>query len=367
MKVAFVGCGGFCSGNHIPNAAANPNFEIVAFCDLRTDRLDAVSARHPASYVTTDMTRIFNDPEVELVVCGTNPDFRLPIMELAVEHGKHLFVEKPMCLHESEVNTMVSLMKKSRGLFMVGFNRPYSPLMRALKPLYQKYRRGNTTIIYRIIGESRLWPKHHYDAVVRRKESTIVHEVTHIFDLLNWLTGSEPHRVYTAGGGNMDNIITLDFPDEVTAVIIAGDNSTAGYPKEQIEVNTNHGTIVGDHFIELTVAGFDGVFERQQFPYQVEGQALTTNGREAEERGWAWRSSVTPEEMATGYYYDRQLKPDKGHYHELEEFRRMICEGRPSETDVVRGALANLIAWRAIESWEKKQPVEMDFGYLRDV
>ena len=364
MKVGFIGCGGFASGNHIPNTKANPNLEIHAFCDLNVKHLEELKSKYKPAYVTSDMEKIFRDPEIIMVICATKPDFRLPIMKLAVKHRKHLFVEKPLCYKEDEVEEMVLLMKKAPIKFMVGFNRPFSPLMRELKPTYDKYKKGKTTVIYRMIGEAQLWPKHHYDAVVINKESTIIHETTHIFNVLNWLTGLEPERVYVAGEGNMDNIITLNYPENVTAVIISGDNSTAGYPKERIEVNTNYGTIVGDHFTELTVAGFDNFYSTKTFDYKIWGKTFNTDGRCAEGKLRDWRKSITKEEISLGYYYDRQVKVDKGHYNEIEFFRRCILEGTKSEVDVMAGAVANLTAWRAIESWEKKLPVSLDFSHL---
>ena len=53
---------------------------------------------------------------------------------------------------------MVALMNHAPIKFMVGFNRPYSPLMQDLKPIFQRCRKQAVTIIYRIIGESQLWP-----------------------------------------------------------------------------------------------------------------------------------------------------------------------------------------------------------------
>lgn len=365
MKVGFIGCGGFASGNHIPNTRANPNLEIQAFCDLNGKRLEELRVKYQPAYVTSDMEKIFRDPEISMVICATKPDFRLPVMKLAVKYRKHLFVEKPLCYKEDEVKEMVSLMKNTPVKFMVGFNRPFSPLMRDLKLAYDKYKKGSATIIYRIIGEAQLWPMHHYDAVVIKRESTIVHETTHIFNLLNWLTGLEPEKVYVAGEGNMDNIITLSYPEKVTAVIISGDNSTAGYPKERIEVNTNYGTIVGDHFTELVVAGFDNSYSRKTFDYKIGKETFNTNGRVAEDKLRDWRRTITKEELSLGYYYDRQVKVDKGHYNEIEFFRRCILEDATSEIDVISGAVANLTAWRAIESWEKGRPVDLDFSYLR--
>jgi predicted dehydrogenase len=261
---------------------------------------------------------------------------------------------------------MVHLMRQSPKLFMVGFNRPYSPIMQAVKPVFQNNSQGDTTIIYRIIGEGDLWPPAHKEAIYGRRESTIIHEVTHIFDLINWLTDREPTRVFTAGGGNTNNVITLTYPDDITAVIIAGDNGTVGYPKERLEIDTNFSCLVAEDFIELRAVRVKEGNLRKTFPFRQGGQTLDTGLQDAMLREQQWRDSVTAEERINGYYYNRMVVPDKGHYGELECFRRMIEKGQPSETDVVRGALANLIAEAAMESWTQRQPVDLDFRALHD-
>ncbi len=130
----------------------------------------------------------------------------------------------------------------------------------------------------------------------------LIHEVTHIFDLLNWLTNLVPTRVYTAGEGNMDNVITLNYPDQVTAVIIAGDNSTAGFPKERIEIHTGYSTIVGDEFIETIACCADGRQINRIYPYTIGGKTFNTGIVEAAIKTMEWRNSVTDEDIETGYY-----------------------------------------------------------------
>jgi len=360
MKVGFIGCGGFASGNHIPNTVKNPNLELHALCDLNEDQLKMLTSEYNPKYTTTDMHDIFNDPEVEMIVCSTKPDFRLPIMELAVKHKKHLFVEKPLCYQPDEIEPMMKLMKDAPIKFMVGFNRPYSPVMQDLKPIFKKQKNGSATIIYRIIGESRLWPKHHYDAIIRDKESTIIHEITHIFDLLNWITDLNPTSVYTAGEGNVDNIITLNYPDNITAVIIAGDNSSSGYPKERIEINSNCETLTGDNFTELSYYTEEGEVFHKTYDYTIAGKKCNGEIKAAIKELSNWRASITDEEKEYGYYYMRMPKVDKGHFNELECFRKVIIEDTLSETDVTSGAAANIIAWKAMESWQKKTPVKIE-------
>lgn len=364
MKVGFIGCGGFAQGNHIPNAVANPAIKVSAFCDLDENILAMLAETYEHDYVTTDMERIFKDPEIEMVICSTKPDFRLPIMRLAAKHGKHLFVEKPMAFLEEEVVEMVSLMQASKGKFMVGYNRPYSPVYQDLRKYFRKLRKGNTTIIHRIVGEAAIWPKHHYDGVVIHGESTIIHETTHIFDLFNWLTGLAPTRVYTAGGGNMDNIITLSYPDDITAVVISGDNGSVGYKKEWTEINTNGCVLVADHYVELQVVGANVPYVHNIYPYELGDKVYWDGVAALGEHLRTFRSAITPAEIAVGYYYGTQPKVSKGHAEELEYFRRAIRENREPETNVVRGALANLIAWRAVDSWTEGRAINMDFSNL---
>ncbi len=364
MKVGFVGCGGFSTGTHIPNVAKNPGLEIRAFCDLNTALIQKLKDEYHPVYVTTEMGKIFSDPEIDMVVCATKPDFRMPIMKLAVKHNKHLFVEKPLCYTNDDIEPMLKLIRSSSIKFMVGFNRPYSPMMQDIKPLYKKHKKGNTTIVYRIVGEARMWPKHHYDSIIHNKESTIIHEITHIFDLLNWLTDSFPQKVYTAGEGNTDNVITLSYPDNITAVIIAGDNSCAGYPKERIEINTDYNTIIGENFTEVSLYTDNGEEFHKIYDYSIARNKHHDEIRQVILNGCEWRKSVTPDELKYGYYYERMPKVDKGHYNEIDYFREVILEDSYPDTDVLKGAVASLTALKAIESWEKGVPLDTDFSFL---
>lgn len=357
--LGVVGCGGFCTGTHIPNLLANPLVDLKALCDLKPDGLERFNTR----VITTDMEQLFADPEIQGIVCATKPDSRFPIMELAKKYNKPLFVEKPLCWGEEQTSRAVDMMRDFSDRIFVGFNREFSPMMQDVSRYYrERCTSGNTTILYRIIGESALWPGHHYSAVVDRKESTIVHEVTHIFQLLKFLTGNYPVSVNTSGGGNMDNIITLEFPNDVTAVIIAGDNSTAAFPKEYIEVVGNHNVIAGYNYTELEVTSSNHPFVRHQYPYTMAGKKYTLGRLETQVQRRAFRESITPEEQAYGYYYGRQVKVDKGHYLEMENFRRCVAEGLPTMIDLYDGAAANIIAYRAVQSHTEARRIAIDMS-----
>lgn len=365
LNVGVIGCGGFCKGNHIPNLLANPALRIRALCDLNTAVLAELKESFPVDYLTTDFQKIFADAQIDMVVCATKPDFRLPIMEAAIKTEKPLFVEKPLCFTKEDTFRMLEMMRGTKIPFMVGFNRPFSPMIQDAKRYFGQYcQNGNKTLIYRIIGEARIWPKSHYRAIIEEGESTLIHEGTHIFNLLNYLTGNYPLNVYTAGGGNVDNIVTLEYPGNTTAVIIAGDNSNIGFPKEYLEINAEYTTIAGYNFAELEVFTVGGQHFNHKYSYSVGKDIFTTDRREMETKLWEFRKNISKKDLEIGYYYDTQVMGNKGHIHELEAFRSCIVNGEPSPIDVRAGAAANFIAWSALESWEKKQRIELDIRSL---
>jgi len=364
LRLGVIGCGGFTSGKHLPNLKRSGRFALHALCDKNEDIRASLTAEYAPVYATTDFHRVVEDPAIDAVLIGTKPDFRLPIMQAAIQNGKHLFVEKPISMNREETLAMYRLVKDAPVKFMVGHNRPYSPIMRDAKDLFVQARdtvkqeHNNTLLTYRIIGEAWLWPEHHRSSVYRG-ESTVIHELTHIFDLFNWMIGGEPTSLFACGCGSMDNIISLTYPGQVRAVIISGDNGSLGYPKECLEIDTNHCVISARSFVELAWAGTKISHGRKLYPYQYKGKEQRSNIMEYEDLLWRFRDSVTEEERSYGYYYKKAPAEDKGHYEQLNAFYDHITENAPIVADARAGALATLIALEAICSLEKRVPRDL--------
>jgi len=364
LRLGVIGCGGFTSGKHLPNIERNKHLAIHALCDLNEENLASLSARYAPVYRTADFRRIVTDPDIDAVIIGTKPSYRLPIMAAAVENKKHIFVEKPMSMDQDETLAMYRLVKDAPVKFMVGHNRPYSPMMQDVKKLFLKARdtsakeNNHTLMTYRIIGEAFLWPEHHRSSVYRG-ESTIIHELTHIFDLFSWLTDSSPVSLYPAGGGNMDNIVTLTYPKNVSAVIISGDNGSLGYPKEWLEIDTAHNVISARSFVELSWMGAKIGHGRTLYPYSLNGEMKSSPIGDYEELLRGIRESITEEERAVGYYYEKLPLENKGHYEELEAFYHHVVSDAPIAADARSSALATLVALAAIRSLRDRLPVDL--------
>ncbi|MDD3926739.1 MAG: hypothetical protein PHT33_08795, partial [bacterium] len=196
-------------------------------------------------------------------------------------------------------------------------------------------------------------------------ESTIVHELTHIFDLLNWLTESDPVSIYAVGGRSDNNVVTLVYPGGVAATIVSGGCGTEGYPKERMEIFSGNSALLMNDFVELECTRIDGE-QDQCFPVKSNpGGKRDLSGVELRNSLRRWRDNLTPEEIKIGYYYGTRVCVNKGHYEALDNLRQCIADERPVETDAYRGAVATIMGLKALESLRSGQAVELEFDRLK--
>lgn len=366
MNIGIIGCGGFVQGTHLPNAAQNPNFKIRALCDINQNTLQTLGNKYTVDYVSTDYHKLAKDNEIEMVIIGTSPAVRVEPIKALAEGGKHIYVEKPMSLGYEDSKDIVEIVKNTGIKLQVGFNRPYARIMQEAKRIFRKIRKGQTLIYYRIVGEARLWPQFHQDNVASGKSATIIHEATHIFNLLNWLLDQDPLRVYVVGGQSDNNVITFTYPDDTVATIVSGSCGTEAYPKERMEIFSDYKVLAMDDFVELECTQIPGEKD-QVFPLKSNPAGNITDGlswKQLREGLMSWRKKLTAEEIKKGYYYTTRPCVEKGHYAALQALYDSIKNNTPPLTDAYQGAVATITGLKAVESLQSGKPVDLDFGFL---
>lgn len=97
VRIGVIGCGN--QGiNHIRSLAALGDSQIVHVADIDQERLaKAVTASGDANGVA-DFRRILDDQSVDAVTIATPDHWHVPVAILALQAGKHVYVEKP-CSH----------------------------------------------------------------------------------------------------------------------------------------------------------------------------------------------------------------------------------------------------------------------------
>lgn len=126
-KVGIIGCGGIANGKHMPSLAKVKNCEMVAFCDLISERAEAAAKKFgtPNAKVYTDYRELLKDAEIDVVhVCTPNRSHSFITVD-ALEAGKHVMCEKPMAINSAEAKKMLDAAKRTGKLLSIGYQNRF--------------------------------------------------------------------------------------------------------------------------------------------------------------------------------------------------------------------------------------------------
>ncbi|MGA4538762.1 Gfo/Idh/MocA family protein [Uniformispora flossi] len=129
VRLAVVGAGTISQSVHLPAVhRLAALFELAAVCDLSPSRAAAVAARNGVGVRgTSDYAEILAAPDVDAVLLAT-PGTHARDARAALEAGKHVLAEKPLCLTTAEAAELGALAESNGLVLQVGYMKMYDPL-----------------------------------------------------------------------------------------------------------------------------------------------------------------------------------------------------------------------------------------------
>ena len=130
IKVGLVGLGEIAQIVHLPILQAHSDkFEIVAICDISQELLTALGERYniPAEHRYTDYQDMSGQRELDAVLVLNSDEYHTDSALAAIQHGKHVLIEKPMCLTRQEAEAILKARDEAGVQVMVGYMRRYAP------------------------------------------------------------------------------------------------------------------------------------------------------------------------------------------------------------------------------------------------
>src|SRR3954447_17155061 len=130
-RVGVVGCGLIAQVMHLPHLRELADrFAVTALCDLSEQALASGGAMFPDGARLARWQDVI-DAQIDAVLVLT-PGSHAPIAIAAADSGRHVFVEKPMCLAPPEGEAMLAAAERSGVTLMVGYMKRYDPAYEAL-------------------------------------------------------------------------------------------------------------------------------------------------------------------------------------------------------------------------------------------
>jgi predicted dehydrogenase/threonine dehydrogenase-like Zn-dependent dehydrogenase len=189
LNVAVIGAGQYAKSAHLPNLVANDRFALRWVVSRSGHNAHEAARQFKADFATTDIDAVLSDDDVDAIIICTRHNQHASLALRALEAGKHVLVEKPLALHESDLASIEAFFdqRQDAPVLFTGFNRRFSPHMDLIKAVTSS--RSNPMILnYRM--NAGYVPLDHWVHGLEGGGRNLG-EACHVYDLFSHLTDSE--------------------------------------------------------------------------------------------------------------------------------------------------------------------------------
>lgn len=149
--VGLLGFGAI-GAEHARAVRHTPGLHLVAICDRDPGRTAVALEVDPDATVHETAEQLIGDPRVDVVVISTPPDSHAYWAMTALQHGKHVVVEKPMALTTAECDGLIAAAEQ-RGLTLSVYqNRRFDPDFLLIREAIRRGRIGEVFHLETFIG-----------------------------------------------------------------------------------------------------------------------------------------------------------------------------------------------------------------------
>jgi predicted dehydrogenase/threonine dehydrogenase-like Zn-dependent dehydrogenase len=322
VRVGLLGAGNFAQGTLIPAIRQLRGTKLVGLCATNGARAHSAATKSGFEFCTTNAEEFHSEPSINTILIATRHHLHAAQVVHALECGKHVFCEKPLCLMEDELEEIERAYYQCAGTLrlMVGFNRRFAPMAQQMKK-FLATAGGPFTMHYRVNAGP--LPKDHWINDPEQGGGRILGEVCHFVDFLSFICGAAPHTVQArsipATASEQDVAITIEFADGSLGTISYICNGDRAFSKERVEIFGGGCVAVLDDFRRLE---------------------LVRHGRKQVFRSW--------------------LKQDKGHAAEWVAFAHCIRSGSTGPIrfeEIVATTLATIRIADSLRSGQEQQVI----------
>jgi len=199
LRVGIVGCGKI-ADTHVSQILRVADCEIVGACDRELLMAQQLRDRFPVKRYFADLPALIDQARPDVVHITTPPDSHFDIAQYCLEHGCHVYVEKPFTLDFAEAQALVALASKKALKLTVGHNYQFSHVARRMRALVHQgylgapvhmechygYDLGDPSYARALLGD-----RHHW---VRQLPGRLLHNIiSHgIARIAEFLSSSDP-------------------------------------------------------------------------------------------------------------------------------------------------------------------------------
>lgn len=226
VRVGLIGSG-FISAIHADALKRCPDAQIAAVASPSKGKAQAFAQKYGIDHHFTDYRRLLDLKDIDLVVLGIPNDLHCEFTVNAAGAGKHIVLEKPMCLNLAEADRMIAACERAKVKFMYAEELCFAPKYVRLKQLLDSGALGEPVLIKQSEKHDGPHAPHFWD-VTRSGGGVTMDMGCHAIQFFRWMLGRPAIKsVYAQMGthvhsdktrGDDNAVIILEFANGTTAV-----------------------------------------------------------------------------------------------------------------------------------------------------
>jgi predicted dehydrogenase len=342
VQVGLIGSQ-FISTIHAESLQHCPQAKIAAVASPTPGNADRFAGRFGIPRSCTDYRQLLALPEIQMVVVGVPNDLHCQVVLDAVAAGKHIVVEKPLCLNLAQADRMIAASRQAGLKLMYAEELCFAPKYVRLKQLLDSGALGKPTLLKQ--SEKHDGPHSpHFWNVMQSGGGVTMDMGCHAIEFFRWLLGrpritsvyaqmsTQVHAAKTRGDDNA--ILILEFENGVVALAEESWTKLGGMD-DRAEV---HGSL-GVAYADLLHGNAIETYSRGGYDYAVEKAGST--------QGW----SFTIYEEAWNY----------GFHGEMAHFVDCVQNDKPPLVTGEDARVVLEVIFAAYESARTGRKVELPF------
>lgn len=146
IHICFLGCGKICNSHVGTLRSIQPEVKI-SFASREKSKAEEYNEKHKGQMAFDSYDSAIADEDVNVIFITTPPDSHYDLTKKAIQHGKHVILEKPPFFSSHQMYEMGMLSDENKLQLLIAENYFYKPLLKKLKSLLEEDVIGKALII----------------------------------------------------------------------------------------------------------------------------------------------------------------------------------------------------------------------------
>jgi predicted dehydrogenase len=253
LRVGVIGCGRIARVAHLPVLARAKDVELIALADSDPESLRAAAVHAPRAALHADWRALVESSGAEAVVVCLPNALHAEAAIVALERGKHVYLEKPVATNLADARAVVDAWRRAGTVGMIGLNYRFNKLYAAARRHVRSGKLG-ALVAARTVFSTAEANAPSWKLERAMGGGALLDLASHHVDLVRFIFDQEVREVFADVWSRRDDAdcatLRLRLADDL---IVQSFFSTSAVEEDRFEIYGDAGKLSLDRYLSLDV------------------------------------------------------------------------------------------------------------------